>query len=70
MFGYANCEKRVQRMKQIVDCCISHNKEIKKVVIENVNAIFDIETVLTRLLVVQISSSTNGVMYLRFSSKS
>ena len=70
MFGYGNCEKRVQRMKQIVDCCISHKKEIKKVVIENVNAIFDIETVLTRLLVVQISSSTNGVMYLRFSSTS
>ena len=52
MFGYANCEKRVQRMKQIVDCCIAHNKKMKKVVIVNGKAIFDIETIFARLLVI------------------
>ena len=47
-----NCEKRVQRIKQIVDCCIARNKDMKKVVIVNGNAIFDIETLFARLLVV------------------
>ena len=53
MFAYANCEKRVERMKQIVDFCIAHNRELKKVVIVNGKAIFDIETLFARLLVVE-----------------
>ena len=52
MFGYVNFEKRVQRMKHIVDCCIAHNKEMKKIVMVNDNAIFDIETLFARLLIV------------------
>ena len=39
-------------MKQSVDCCIAHNKEMNKVVIVNGNAIFNIETIFARLLVV------------------
>ena len=39
-------------MKQIVECCIVHNKEMNKVVIVNGKAIFDIETLFARLLVV------------------
>ena len=39
-------------MKPIVDCCIAHKNEMKKVVIVNGKAIFDIETPLARLLVV------------------
>ena len=32
-------------MKHIVDCCIAHDKEMKKVVIVNGKAIFDIDTI-------------------------